>query len=60
MPSLGTGPETSATLIDAVGFGLTVIVLEVVAVHPLLVTVTVYVPATPVVIPAVIAPVLHK
>jgi len=44
VPSLGVLPDVSATVIIGVGSGLTVIVVEVVAVQPsALVTVTVYV-----------------
>ena len=44
VPSLLVVPDVSATVIDGVGSALTVIVVEVVAVHPsALVTVTVYV-----------------
>ena len=49
VPSFGTVPELSLTEILGVGTGRTVIVVEVVAVHPLaFVTVTVYVPVVPV------------
>ena len=60
VPSLATVPDVSLTDIDGVGNGNTVILELVAAVQPLtLVTVTEYVPAVPVVIPAVVAPLLQ-
>ena len=60
MPSLFANPDVSTTAIAGIGNGLTVIIDDIDAVHPLeLVTVTVYVPAVPVVMPVVVAPVLQ-
>ena len=60
MPSFGVSDELSVLAMAAIGNGLTVIVDETDAVHPFeFVTVTVYVPAVPEVIPDVVAPVLH-
>ena len=59
VPSLAV-PDVSDTLINGTGNGLTTIVPVVIAVQPLaLLTVTVYVPAVPVLTVAVVAPVLH-
>ena len=61
MPSFGVSDELSVLAMAAIGNGLTVIVDETDAVHPFeFVTVTVYVPAVPEVIPDVVAPVRHK
>lgn len=62
-PSLGVLPEVSDTVIPATGSGLTVIVVDAVAVQPLaLVTVTVYgvVPTGVTVMAIVVAPVLQR
>ena len=59
VPSLFATPEVSVISIAAIGNGFTTNDLEVDDEHPETVIVTVYVPAIPVVIAAVVAPVLQ-